>query len=145
MANGGKRPGAGRKKGSLARKTLERIAVNAAFNQRVMAHADRLFHAQLSLAVGSQQVFRIDEVKGDDGKPKRVHELVTNPDEIKKLLDEHDGCDGVVDGNYYYLSNVLPDNRALDSMLNRGLGKPKESVEHSGTLDVSTRVIEPGE
>jgi hypothetical protein len=130
MRHGGKRAGAGKKPGTKNKSTLEKEAVAKAFNQRVMAKADALFNAQLTLAVGSMKVFRIDE-EGEGKSKKRVHTLVTDPDEIKALLDEHDGAAGVVDGVFYYFSDVLPDNKAIDSMLNRALGKPKESVEHS--------------
>lgn len=129
---GGKRAGAGRPKGKPTRATLEKQKVAEAFNQRVMAKADALFNAQLTLAVGSMKVFRVDETEGEGGKKKREHVHVTDADEIKRLLDEHDGANGVVDGVYYYFSDVPPDNRAIDSMLNRALGKPKETVEHYG-------------
>lgn len=116
----------GRPKGSLNKVTLEKRAVLDAFNQRVMLQADALFNAQFSLAVGTQKVFRIDETEDDKGKVKREHVLVTDPDEIKALLDEHDGGNGEVDGSYYYITTAMPDNRAIDSMLNRTFGKPTE-------------------
>lgn len=128
---GGKRQGAGRPKGALNKATLEKQAVADAFNQRVMANADALFNAQFSLAVGKASVFRVDEVgKGKD--KKRVHTLVTDADEIKALLDEHDGGAGVVDGVFYYITTAQPDNKAIDSLLNRALGRPKETHEHGG-------------
>lgn len=127
---GGIQPGGGRPKGSKNKATLEKQKVAEAFNQRVMANANALFNAQLTLAVGSQKVFRVDET-GEGKSKKREHVLVTDADEIKVLLDEHDGRNGVVDGVYYYFSDVLPDNRAIDSMLNRAIGKPKESIEHT--------------
>lgn len=130
--NGGKRPGAGRKPGSKTKTTLEKEKVAEAFNQRVLAKADALFNAQLTLAVGSMKVFRIDETEGEGGKKKREHVHVTDADEIKRLLDEHDGANGLVDGVYYYFSDVLPDNRAIEAMLNRALGKPVDKVEHAG-------------
>jgi hypothetical protein len=133
MEKGGKRPGAGRRAGSRNKKTLEKAAVMEAFNQRVMNAADRLFNAQLQLAVGSMKVFRIDEVKTGN-LVKRNHVQVTDVHEIKALLDEHEGNNGEVDDKYYYFTDVPPDNRALDSLLNRTLGKPKETVEHSGTV-----------
>lgn len=129
--NGGKRPGAGRKPGSKTKATLEKQKVLEAFNQRVMAKADALFNAQLMLAVGSMKVFRIDEVEGEGGKTKREHVHVTDPDEIKSLLDEHDGMSGTVDGAYYYFTDVSPDNKSIEAMMNRAFGKPKEQVEHS--------------
>lgn len=130
MGRGGKRPGAGRRIGSKDKATLEKQKVTEAFNQRVMAKADVLFNAQLMLAVGSMKVFRIDE-EGEGKSKKRTHVHVTDADEIKRLLDEHDGANGLVDGAYYYFAEVLPDNRAIDSMLNRTLGKPTEHHEHS--------------
>lgn len=132
MSYGGARPGAGRPKGSKNKATLEKTAIVEAFNQRVMSHADNLFNAQYKLAVGAQQVFRIAETKGEKGAIKREHVLVTDPDEIKALLDEHDGDSGQVNDNYYYFTTVLPDNRALDSLLNRTFGKAKEAIEHTG-------------
>jgi hypothetical protein len=130
---GGRQPGAGRPKGSQNKATLEKQKVLEAFNQRVMAKADALFNAQLTLAIGSIKVFRVDEVEGDNGKKRREHVLVTDPDEIKALLDEHDGAPGVVEGVYYYFSDVLPDNRAIDSMMSRAFGKPTEKI----TIDVN--------
>lgn len=127
--SGGKRPGAGRKPGSRTKAKLEKMKVIEAFNQRVMAKADALFNAQLTLAVGSMKVFRIDEIEGDNGKKRRQHVHVTDADEIKALLDEHDGAPGVVDGVYYYFQDVLPDNRAIEAMLNRALGKAVDKIE----------------
>ena len=130
--NGGKRVGAGRPAGSKNKATLEQKAVLDAFNQRVMAKAEALFNAQLTLALGSMKVFRIDETEGEGGKKKREHVHVTNPNEIKALLDEHDGMSGVVDGVYYYFADILPDNKAIESMLNRAVGKAPEKAEVTG-------------
>lgn len=130
--NGGKRPGAGRKPGSKTKATLEKQKVLEAFNQRVMAKADVLFNAQLMLAVGSMKVFRIDEVEGEGGKTKREHVHVTDPDEIKSLLDEHDGMSGTVDGVYYYFTDISPDNKSIEAMMNRAFGKPTDRTEITG-------------
>lgn len=138
---GGKQPGAGRPKGRLNQATLEKQKVAEAFNQRVMAKADALFNAQLTLAVGSMKVFRIDETEGDNGKIKREHVHVTDADEIKRLLDEHDGASGVVDGVYYYFTDISPDNKAIDSLLNRALGKPKDTLEHAGEIAHTHKVV----
>ncbi|MEK6281861.1 MAG: hypothetical protein AABN95_16025 [Acidobacteriota bacterium] len=133
MARGGKREGAGKPRGSKNKATLEKQKVAEAFNQRVMVKADALFNAQLLLALGSMKVFRIDETEGEKGKTKREHVHVTDPHEIKALLDEHDGLSGTVDGVYYYFADVLPDNKAIEGMLNRSLGKPTEKHEHGGS------------
>jgi len=129
MTNGGKRPGAGRPKGRQGKKTLEQLAVAEAFNQRVLKQADQLFNAQLGLAVGSVRIFRVEESKDKDGKTKREHVPVTDVCEIKEVLDENGGESGVVNDTYYLITAVIPDNRAIDSMLNRAIGKPKDSVD----------------
>lgn len=129
MLHGGKREGAGRKVGSKNKSTLEQFKVAEAFNQRILNKADELFNAQLQLATGSAKVFRVDEETDDKGKTKRVHVHVTDPDEIKALLDEYDGAPGQINGVYYYFADILPDNRAIDSLLNRGLGKPTENLK----------------
>lgn len=139
--HGGKRPGAGKPKGRKNSATLEKQKVLEAFNQRVMAKADALFNAQLTLAIGSMKVFRIDETEVENGKKKREHVHVTNADEIRRLLDEHDGAAGVVDGVYYYFTDVLPDNRAIDSMMNRAFGRPKETLEHAGEIAHTHQVV----
>lgn len=141
MASGGKRAGAGRKPGGKNKATLEKAAIQEAFNQRVLTQADALFNAQLALAVGSIKVFRIDEEEDDKGKPKRVHTLVTNPKEIKDVLDEHEGGAGIVGDSYYFVSDVPPQNGAVEAMLNRTLGKPKETLEHSSPDDKPLRVV----
>lgn len=134
---GGKQPGAGRPKGSPNKATLEKKAIADALNQRIMGKVDALFHAQYSLAVGTAKVFRIDE-EGEGKNKKRVHTLVTDEAEIKEFLDEHDGRAGEVEGVYYYVTTSQPDNRAIDSLLNRALGKPKEHTELSGEVRVRT-------
>lgn len=148
MAKGGKREGAGRKPGSKGKKTLEKLLVIEAFNQRAMLHADALFQAQLKLATGSQRVFRIDETKDGKGNTKREHVLVTDAEEIKQLLDELEGGDGTVDGNYYYFQTVMPDNRAIDSLLNRSLGKVADKTEltgkDGGAIETATTLIIQG-
>lgn len=129
MPRGGARPNAGRKKGVQEAKTLEKLAIAAAYNQKIMRAADKLFVAQTQLALGSMKVIRVDEEKDGKGNIKRVHTQVTDAQEIINLLDEHDGQPGEINGHYYFFTDILPDSRTLDSMLNRGIGKPKETVE----------------
>lgn len=141
-AHGGKRQNAGRPKGKPNAKTLERTIIQEAFNQRVMAHADSLFHAQFGLAVGSVQVYRVDEEK-DGNKTKRVHTLIKDPKEIKAVLDENEGSSGVVGEDFYIVSPVMPDNRAIDSLLNRSLGKPKDSLDVTSNGETVTFSLTP--
>jgi hypothetical protein len=133
---GGKQPGAGRPKGKKSQTTLEKEAVLAAWRLRVLQKAEQLFHAQYSKAVGSVMVFRVDETEDDNGKVKREHVHVTDPDEIKEFLDECEGMNGYSGDKYYFITEVLPDNKAIDSMMDRTFGKAQQ------TLDIGNK---PGE
>jgi hypothetical protein len=126
---GGKQPGAGRPKGGKNQTTLEKERVQAELRQRTMRAADKLWNAQYQKAVGSVMVFRVDEEEGDNGKVKRIHTLVESADEIKRVLDENEGLDGNVGENYYFVTTVPPDNKAIDSMFDRTFGKAQQTVE----------------
>ncbi len=149
MTNGGKRENAGRKRGGKNKKTLEKAAIQELFNQRVMKVTDSLFHAQYTLAVGSVNVFRVDEEEAADGKKKRVHTLVTDTDKIAEVLNETDGeGSAAVGDDFYFVSVIPPDNKAIDSLLNRALGKPKDSLdvtsngETLATFQIATKPLE---
>lgn len=129
---GGARPGAGRPPGSENQATKDKKAVEQAFSQRVMTHVDDLFNAQLNIAKGESYLYRIDEEKDDKGRViKREHVIVTDPDEIRAVLDEVEGT-GVMDEKYYYITTQKPDNRAIDSLLDRVFGKAKQKIGLEG-------------
>lgn len=141
MARGGKRPNSGRPKGSKDPQTIAREKVTEALNQRVFQIADSLLTPQISLAKGQQFLYKIEKTKvvGPKGgvsykaeKPK----LVTSELEIQDYLDylvnvangdlEDDQDPGAT---YYFITTKEPSNMAIDSILNRTLGKPKDSVD----------------
>ena len=120
-ANGGKRPGSGRKKGSETKATKEKREALAEYKRRTRKSIGKLFNAQMSLATGCSFLFCI-KTKGK----KRVTEKITSPVTIKKYLD------GDLEGNkdeYYYISTEKPDNKAIDSLLDRSFGKSEQSVK----------------
>ena len=131
MPRGGKRENAGAPKGTIQRRTLEKAAVARVLRERTMMQADNLFNAQLAKAVGSVMVFRVDEEETVGGRVKRIHTHVTDPDEIKKVLDENESGAGKVGKDYYFVTNIPPDNKAIDSMLDRTFGKAMQPVEVS--------------
>src|ERR1051325_4100142 len=88
MARGGKRPGAGRKKGSKSPATLEREAALKPFREMVIARVKPLFEAQMTLARGVSYMYWIKENPKTGGKE---HILVTDPDEIGDILAQMDG------------------------------------------------------
>jgi len=136
MALGGKRPGAGRKKGTKNAATLEKEAVLKAFRQRAMKRAIQLFDAQYLVAMGTTHLFRIEKHKGG----KDEHVLVTNEHEIKQFLDEHgQNGSGLIEDTWYYISTKDPDYKAGDSILDRTFGKANQTVSgpDGGPIQVS--------
>lgn len=144
MANGGKRPGAGRKPKSKNKKTLEREAVLKFFNQRTMLAADRLWAAQAGLAMGSTYLYKVEKEWIKTGTKKNGEEngfykklkpeLVTSQLEIENYLqglteegDEDNDQDPAA--TYYFITTKDPDNRALDSLIDRSLGKTPSSIQ----------------
>ncbi len=138
--NGGVRKGAGRKKGGHNKKTLEKMAVQNEFKQRIMQHVDSLFNAHLALALGSIQVFRKDRIKGQNGHYRDTHTLVTESDEIKKVLDEHNGKSGKVGETFYFVTEVGPNERAIDTMINRVFGRPEISADVEDTMKTARAI-----
>lgn len=112
----------GRPKGSMTAIALQKKRVEEAVKMRIYAHAGGLINAQLQLAKGVTHMFRIDP-------STKKHSIVTDPEEINRILDEHGGNPGFSGNGYYYLSTQEPNNMALDSLLNRALGKPTDKVD----------------
>lgn len=128
---GGARPGAGMPKGKKTKKTLEKLKVKSAFNQRVLKHADELFNAQYQLARGEQVLMVKITDKDSKGKVIRTyHEQVTDPETIKQFLDDESAMQD--NETYYYLSTRSPNNQALEALLNRTFGKATDKVEIEG-------------
>lgn len=139
---GGRRPGAGFPQGVHKAKTLEKMKIKKAFDQRIMQHADRLFNAQLNLAVG-EQVLMVRTESGEGKKRKVTHEQITDATTIKRFLDESDGHPSSLgeEENWYYLTTKPANNQAIDSLLNRGLGKPTEKIEIEGGFFKADKLI----
>lgn len=136
---GGKRPNAGRPKGSLEQHTLDAMATKAAYQEKIRRNAEKLFTAQMSLASGVQMLFVIHtDSKGNRRKP----EMVTDPDIIARFLEENEGMDGTMKTgetakdskveDYFFLTTKLPDSRTISDMLDRAFGKA------DATLDVTS-------
>jgi hypothetical protein len=137
--NGGKRPGAGRKKGSKAKKTLEKELVLKEVKERIMRNAQRILDAQFSIAQGQQFLYKIKKKKrvGPKGRiyyESQKPELVTAEWEIEAYLDglvENGDMDDEKDpsATYYFITTKEPNNMAIDSMMNRVFGRPKDSLD----------------
>lgn len=132
---GGKRRGAGRKRGGKNETTITKEAALKHFNDRVAQSTDILFNSAKLLAVGQTYIYRLDEEERGGAKNKytiKVPVLVTDPDEIREAIDKMEGNGDSEE--YYYATTKPGDIRAIDSLMNRAHGRPKESIEHSGEI-----------
>lgn len=127
---GGKRPGAGRKKGSKSKNTLEKEIVLKELKLKHMKAVDVLFNAQMSLAVGQTFLYKFTY---DNKKPQ----LVTDQTEIERYLqgeiaeaDPEDEKDKRP--TYYFLTTKEPNNQAIDSIYDRAFGKSIQAIELGG-------------
>lgn len=142
---GGFRPNSGRKKGSKDRATLERLEAEKIFKDRVLKAIHPLINSQLTLARGVNYLYKIEKTthpKGGTTKSKPI--LVTNQAEIEAYLaGDYDDEEDV----YYYITTDKPENKALDSLLDRVFGKAVESVKLSnpdGTPLAGPTIYLPG-
>lgn len=131
---GGKRAGAGRQKGSQNKATLEERVVREGLRQRVLANVEPLISAQLQLAKGISYCYKVVITKGGG---RTEPELVTDQDELHEAVDlitsgnaygEIQEDDGTL-ARYYFLTTKAPDNKALDSLLDRVFGKATFSMD----------------
>lgn len=119
----------GRKIGVKLPKTLAKEAIQKEVNQQIMLKAVDIVKATMLPALGMNFVYRIDEVVNEKGKvTERKHVLVEDPKEIAKALDEMEAGGTHPDDAYYYVTTKAPEYKAGESLLNRLLGKPKESL-----------------
>lgn len=145
MSRNGKNNKGGRPKGQKNATTLERDRVLAGYKQRVMQSADRLLDYQMSLARGSTYLFKIEKElvigpKGGKTYRSKKAELVTDVDEIRRYLDGSAANGDAHDPNdrsatYYFITAKDPDGSAINSMLDRGLGKVPQGVDMDITTD----------
>lgn len=129
----------GWKKGVRQKRTLAKEATQKEINLIIMGKADAIVRASIIPALGMTFVYRIDEEKDLKGKViSRKHVLVTDPDEIAEALDQMEEGGQHPDDSYYYVTTRAPEYKAGESLLNRLLGKPKETlgveVEHKFSL-----------
>lgn len=147
---GGPQPGSGRPKGKRNAATLERDAIAKAMDQRYMALADKIVNAQATLALGQTFLYKIEKEWRTTGKKNKDGSMVgywfnkapkqvSTQWEIEKYLGEIAENNGDLSPDreegdtYYFLTAKEPNNQALDSIINRFRGKPKETIDVNTT------------
>jgi len=104
---------------------------------QIAQKAGDLVRAGLSVALGQIFVYKIDPMT------KKSH-LVVDPDEINSAMDtmrfQNTNFASVGD-DYYFVTAKEPDQRAIEMLLNRAFGKPKETVNVDGEVKFSLREL----
>jgi hypothetical protein len=144
----------GRPVGSASAETLLKKKVMEEFRQKVMQSANVLFNSQLHIATGQTYLYKIEKEeiigpRGGKSYRNKKPELVTAPWEIEAYLqglaegDVNDDSDP--NAAYYFISAKSPDNKAIDSLLDRGLGKVAQSIvtedEEGNSVPITGMVI----
>ena len=132
LQRGGKRPNAGRPRGSKNKLTKRAKIHEKSVKERILKNTDKLLNAQLSLAQGQSYLYEI-KMRNVGGRRKAVHTLMTDPKKIQQYLD-----DELDEDSYCYITTKSGDNKAIDSLLDRGLGKATTNAktESSFTFEV---------
>lgn len=136
---GGKREGAGRPEGSISEERKTLLEYQKAMQERIAANSPRLIDALLTLALGSNYLFCVS-YEGEGKNRKKVVERVTDLPTIQAYLNgELEESDSSSEG-YYYVTAEKPNAFAISDLLNRGFGKPKETVDIK-TKEPLTKVV----
>lgn len=144
---GGKRPGAGRPKGTNNPRTLEKIRLRKYMEQRIMKATSKILSAQILIATGQTFLYKIEKKriegpKGGISYQNLPPKLVTATYEIEEYLSGITPEGDAQDENdpsaaYYYLTTKEPNNEAIKNLFDRVHGKPKESVAVEGNVTFS--------
>lgn len=116
---------------------LEDIAVEEIeneFKKRVGHSAHKLLNAQMSLALGTQTLYKAVLGVDEKGKPCRKHVMVTDDEEIRAYLDDPDFTNG---NDYFYITTKSPDLAAINSALDRLFGKASTKIVGANNPDGS--------
>lgn len=150
---GGKRPGAGRKRGGANQATLEKRKVNEIYAQKIMKSVDVFYESQMTLARGINYLYKVSKKwigKGDDRK------LIQYPPErVTKQEDIEEYLQNVVSGvsekesgiTYFFITTKAPDAGVIENMLNRSLGSAaqihKFEDESGKSIPIGNIVVNP--
>jgi len=123
---GGPRPGAGRPDGSKNKKTLEEQMVKDHIRERVLKSIGKIVNSQMNLAEGCQYLYCIHKDKANGKEVKQKPRLVTNQYEIEQYLAGDFDNDK---DDYYYITTERPNNMAIDSLVDRVIGKSAQVLK----------------
>jgi hypothetical protein len=130
----------GRKAGPLSVVRKMELAQKKVMEKLIYKKTAPLIRAAMITALGQNFVYRIDEERDSKGKLlNRKHVLVEDPNEIARALDQMEEGGQDPDDKYYYITAKEPDARAVEMLLNRGYGKPKETIDLNADVKFSLK------
>lgn len=116
----------GRPKGSKSQTTIEREIALKELRERVVRSYDALLNSQMAIAHGLTFLYVIKTIKSGKGMKRLKPKLIKDQATIEAYLageldkDEHE---------YYFMSTQRPDNKAIDSLLDRTFGKAQQNMD----------------
>lgn len=119
-------------------KEINEEEIESTFKKRVALHSNKLLTAMLGAALGEQFLYKVVMAVGDGGKIQRRHVRVTDPEEIQEYLDDPLKVEG---SDYYYIATKSPDITAINSLLDRMMGRPTTKVVGPNNPDGSEGAI----
>jgi hypothetical protein len=125
MPRGGKRPGAGRPKGSKEKQTLAKEAAREVLRQILTAQMEPVAHALVSRCKGVRYFVTRNKKTGK-------YEIVTNPEQVAAALNAEDENAGE-----FYTDK--PETAAIKEFFDRIVDKAKEQVDATVTANVVYR------
>jgi len=108
--------------------------VEETFKKRIHLHSNKLLTALLTSALGEQFLYKVVIAPNSQGKYTKRHVQVTDPEEIQAYLDNPLEVEG---SDYFYISKKSPDITAINSLLDRMLGRPTTKVVGPNNADGS--------
>lgn len=116
----------GRPRGSKTQATIEREIALKELRERVVRSYDALLNSQMAIAHGLTFLYMIKTVRRGKSAKRLPPKLIKDQATIEAYLagelanDEHE---------YYFMSTQRPDNKAIDSLLDRTFGKAQQNMD----------------
>lgn len=123
-----------RKQGVKALENISKEVIEEEVNKRIGHHAHQLLNAQLSLAIGTQHLYKVHVKYDKKGNPQKTHHLVTDPEEIREYLDNPAKVQG---SDYFVITTKQPSETAINAALDRLLGKASTKIVGANNADGS--------
>jgi len=142
---GGKRPNAGCPKGTKQERTIQKKDAERYFKDRVIRSVGKLVDSQMNLARGCQFLMKIEKEYDKHTKcwktPKNARPvIVKDKEEIANYLaGDYDNNESK---DYYFMTTERPDNRALDSLLDRTFGRATQNIKGDMNLTMHDLINE---